>query len=332
VQPLQQTAPSPEGDTCGVCGDPIRYVDRISQSGDLAVCAARACRRVASRRERLAPAIFAHELDAQRRMIRQERARKAEEKQRVAEIARRQESQNAELLQQASLERPELAARQTGLVSIPSGLSALTPLSAERRERYRQQLEALVEAVRAPEDRETDDADEQHAEIAEKTGRVEGLLDAHPGLRSLSDRVCALCRGGCCREGADSAYLSRHTLRRVLAAHPEWGPGALVDAYLSRLAPETVAGACINQGAEGCVLPRELRSETCNGYYCETLEEFQERAADRGEPGVALAVRRSHPHWRRLDPAACHDVVEVAWVGSDLLVAVGVRPRPEAPA
>jgi hypothetical protein len=106
--------------------------------------------------------------------------------------------------------------------------------------------------------------------------------------RSL-ERLCAACRGHCCRTGGEHAYLSPRTFKRVLEARPGLGGDALIELYLDHVPARSYARSCIFHTASGCALPRELRSETCNRFFCSGIDAMKQRASAHPERAI-LAV------------------------------------------
>jgi hypothetical protein len=84
---------------------------------------------------------------------------------------------------------------------------------------------------------------------------------------------CATCQGHCCRGGGEHAYLDERTLARVRTARPELEARAVIGLYVAALAPRAYAGSCLFHGESGCTLPRLLRAELCNSYYCNGLRD-----------------------------------------------------------
>jgi hypothetical protein len=123
------------------------------------------------------------------------------------------------------------------------------------------------------------------------------------GLEDALHGACTLCRGSCCGRGGNHAYLTVETLRRSLSRHPRPRPRELFAAYLSYVGARTYKGSCLFHQAGGCSLPRELRSDTCNRYYCEGLTEFRQQVAD-GHPARAFFATTSGDIVR---DAAFHD-------------------------
>jgi hypothetical protein len=113
-----------------------------------------------------------------------------------------------------------------------------------------------------------------------------------PEVQAVLGRVCAFCQGWCCRSGGDHAYLTVDTLRRYLAAHPGRRPRDVLADYLGRVGHKTYRGSCVYHGPAGCGLPREMRSDTCNDYYCTGLDRFREAVGDVA-PARAAVVSQS---------------------------------------
>jgi hypothetical protein len=111
---------------------------------------------------------------------------------------------------------------------------------------------------------------------------------AAPELQAVLGQVCAFCRGRCCQNGGDQAYLTADTLLRYLAANPGRRPRDVLADYLGRVGAKTYRGSCVYHGPRGCGLPPEMRSDTCNRFYCRGLERF--RAAVGGAAPARAAV------------------------------------------
>jgi hypothetical protein len=93
--------------------------------------------------------------------------------------------------------------------------------------------------------------------------------------------ACALCRGFCCGNGGNHAYLTVETLRHYMAKRPDQGPDEVLAAYVGHVRSGTVEGSCIFHQPGGCGLPREMRSDTCNRFFCKGLTGFQQGLTGR---------------------------------------------------
>jgi hypothetical protein len=109
----------------------------------------------------------------------------------------------------------------------------------------------------------------------------------------MLEAACGRCRGRCCRNGGDRAYLDARTLQRVMAEQPARAGETLIDEYLRYVPKRSFAGSCIYHSASGCALPRELRSDTCIRYYCGSLRRTLDVVAAEG--GRAVIAVFEHP-------------------------------------
>jgi hypothetical protein len=101
---------------------------------------------------------------------------------------------------------------------------------------------------------------------------------AHPEPGGFAARVagtaCGLCKGRCCKNGADDAFLDEPTLLRVRHARPALNARAVLRLFVDRVPPDAYQGSCIFHGKQGCTLDRSLRSEVCNSYFCGGLQNY----------------------------------------------------------
>jgi hypothetical protein len=99
---------------------------------------------------------------------------------------------------------------------------------------------------------------------------------------ALLANACSTCGGDCCYPGRDQAFLDVDTMRRYMAEHPEQRPRHVLENFLSHLPNRSHQDACVYQTAMGCALPRGMRADICNAYYCQGLEDLREELARRG--------------------------------------------------
>jgi len=112
------------------------------------------------------------------------------------------------------------------------------------------------------------------------------VIDAPPGVPTPDDaallgRACATCGGHCCSHGGDRAFVSADTVRRYAAEHPAVRASHVVRAYARRLRGDTHDGSCVFHRRDGCALPTEMRSDTCNRYVCGALAELRRAGTPR---------------------------------------------------
>jgi hypothetical protein len=113
-----------------------------------------------------------------------------------------------------------------------------------------------------------------------------------PGPIGFAGKVarsaCSLCKGQCCRNGDDDAFLEDRTLARVRLAMPELKDRAMLRLYLDRVPPVAYRDSCIFHGKKGCTLDRSMRADVCNTYYCGGLGAFM-KSRDAPVPTVIIA-------------------------------------------
>ncbi len=159
---------------------------------------------------------------------------------------------------------------------IPRDRDVPAPLNPDRREALRTHVTAVATLA----------LDHARGIVVEDDAKpvVRPLLPTpSPEVGAFLLGACSACRGACCKSGAEHAYLTKHTMLHYLHVHPDSTLEQIVNAYLAALVPETMSRGCIYQHAEGCSLPRAMRSVTCNQFYCEPLYDLRLAHRD-GEP------------------------------------------------
>jgi hypothetical protein len=279
-------------------------------AGTDVVCESAECRLLLSRRAELSPDAFRFLVATRGQQRRDLRKFFEVERQRRAERTARYALEHEAIRQSVGLDGEPLASRYPLLV-LPSGPPTLAPLPEQRRQRYRAHLDSIIaEAV------EADDSEPA----------LEPSADESPV--PLGAQLCTVCRGGCCPAGGERAYLTAATIRRVMRLRPELRPEQIADEYLAHLVDRTFDGSCVNHTVTGCGLPRQMRSDTCNDYYCEPVREWQVRCASGEQALGAFVIQRRQNHWNRDRLNVPNDVV-----GVSVVTEAGIRPlaTPAAP-
>ncbi|MEP3478789.1 MAG: hypothetical protein ABJZ55_06050 [Fuerstiella sp.] len=93
--------------------------------------------------------------------------------------------------------------------------------------------------------------------------------------------ACSTCRGACCLQGKGHAFLVKEFLAWRLLNENGMSPTLMIEDYLSRIPKLSYDKSCVYQGPEGCVLTREVRSSTCNGFLCTGIHDGFRRVQDR---------------------------------------------------
>lgn len=116
-----------------------------------------------------------------------------------------------------------------------------------------------------------------------------------PATQALATRLCTMCRGRCCRFGLHGkAFLRAPQLRSWVDATPGATWGDAVEHYVGHVAAESLESSCLFHGRQGCTLPRERRSQVCNEYACDTLEQLRDAVGDDGDVAVVVGVSAAH--------------------------------------
>jgi hypothetical protein len=105
-------------------------------------------------------------------------------------------------------------------------------------------------------------------------------------------QACTTCQGYCCKSGGDRAYLTQQTIARVLAASPQMSLEDVFRAYLDRVPRESYARSCIYHAEKGCNLPTDMRSDTCNAFFCSNVRRFSASLGnEESRPTLAAALK-----------------------------------------
>ena len=103
--------------------------------------------------------------------------------------------------------------------------------------------------------------------------------------------ACATCRGECCSQGGDHAFLQHEVIARYMDAFPRQRPIEILATFMSYLPRKTYQESCVYHGATGCGLPREMRASLCNDFQCNGLKKMCAQIRFCEEPEVfAVAV------------------------------------------
>lgn len=87
---------------------------------------------------------------------------------------------------------------------------------------------------------------------------------------------CHTCAGSCCRQGfANMAFIRPHILERTKNLLGLPSLASTIEHYVNLIPDLHVGGSCFYHGPNGCVVPREQRSDVCNRYKCHALKRYQ---------------------------------------------------------
>ena len=156
-------------------------------------------------------------------------------------------------------------------VIVPRNDRPLVEMSASRVQRLRSHLLSVMTGMKPD------------APDASSRPEPEGIA------ARVARTACGLCRGWCCRNGADDAFLDAPTLARAGLNRPD--SDAVMQYYVDRVPAVAYQGSCIFHGERGCTLDRSMRSDVCNSYFCGGLHAYV-RGSDSVSPVVVIAGER----------------------------------------
>ena len=303
---------------CEICGNAIHHPDALLIADPTyPVCRSFECRNLLRQKSGMTTTMFKTHIEFKRKVNTERVAREALHKKRVEEVTEKERNEHQQIFDAVLQSHPQQTKNNTHLLVIPSGLSDLVPPSAERITNYTQHLDHIIQQA-AEHANASEVVQDQHYVAHERLLKLEQKFADNPDLHAVSDRLCTMCKGGCCASGKDHAYLSVISLRRYMDLHPALTHDELRHIYVSRIADKTINNACINQTASGCGLPRELRSAICNEYYCDPLKLFQKKQQSKQPMDRVLAIQRANTHWNQFDLNVVNEVVRVALVDTEI--------------
>jgi hypothetical protein len=153
-------------------------------------------------------------------------------------------------------------------VIVPRNDRSLVPTSPDRIRRLREHLRRLYILMRP----------------AEPASMVRAGPKGFVGR--VANTACSLCRGWCCFNGADDAFLDEATLARV--APGLMSTAEVIEMYVACVPDVSYRDSCIFHGTRGCTLDRSMRSDVCNSYFCHGLHSFISSVEEAG-PTVVIS-------------------------------------------
>jgi hypothetical protein len=191
------------------------------------------------------------------------------------------------------------------------------PLSRKRRATFEANLRRNLAKARA-----RLAAEEEPQPVTKLYSADDSRTDAErEAERKLLGTACGMCRGRCCIGGADHAFNDSDTMMRYLQRNPDHDDETIVDRYLSYIAPRTLSPGCIYQHKQGCTLPRDLRADICNRFYCGDISVVRNHYF-AGDPVRAYFL---HQDGGRLLGGRFVDIPVATAAGSDSVVKEATR-------
>jgi len=300
---------------CEVCSVKILYSAALVAKGlDYTVCDSPDCRSVMAKQSSMTASSFKSFLDYKKRSIHKHRERNVARRKYIAELGEREDRENNEMYRFALNVNPALSKENTHLMYVPSGRTELSIPAEKRIDDYIERLREIISEACDEAKISGSKFEFEHDDAYNKRVAMEQKLDDNPALRIVSDKICTLCQGGCCVTGNDHAYLTVNTIRRILVETPGLLEDEILELYTSRISSESIENSCINNTASGCALPRDLRSDICNGFYCESIHAYQQETIENNSLKKIIAVKRASTYWHRLEEGIDNKIVNVVLV------------------
>jgi len=264
--------------SCKVCGGSLHHL----RPDEEAVCVRPECRFVVSQKNKMPANVYKQFFAARAGHLR-ERERQTRRQNETIRLAQEQEkTENQEFWQAGMATFPDYPIEQYPLLAVPFNSRKLILLPERRKRAFRDRLNKLISSV---------------TESPQALNNEQLYPNPPPKAAKLLAGACALCKGACCLNGGEHAYLREPTLVRVMQTDPSLRPLHLLDLYLSHLGKKTYESACVYQGEKGCVLPLELRSNICSDYFCPPLNTFKREFEEEENPAGAFVIVRAREHW-----------------------------------
>ncbi|NJN47334.1 MAG: hypothetical protein HC808_13620 [Candidatus Competibacteraceae bacterium] len=310
------------GKKCIVCDAAVSYADSLlTTDSDFLVCRSHYCRALLGQRKRLPPSMFKAYFNIQKEVIRKQKQIDLDERNHIEQIIQKEQLENSNIHHFLANKLSNYINGESSVLAIPTGLNKTGKIPSRRVDNYRSHLENVIVQAMSLSDAGQVSVDQQ-AKVRENLAALDKKMAENPAMKIMSDYVCGFCKGGCCAKGGDNAFIEVNTIRRYLDAHPEVSADEMLEKYLSYLGENAITNSCINQTSSGCCLPRELRSDVCNSFYCDQLKEYQEKNAQNPNLLPTVVIQRTNHHWNRFEAKEGNNVSAIAVVsmqGVDLI-------------
>jgi hypothetical protein len=159
---------------------------------------------------------------------------------------------------------------------VPANQRRLAEVPAERRYELREHLLRLLQEAAATKD---------HTDKPDEAGTAGLAPDEDSTLAAAFQAACGTCQGQCCLGAGSHAHLNVETVQGYRERHGAPSAADMLHAYESKLGACGYEGSCIFHGAEGCALPRDMRSSSCTSFECVALryvrDHFRSPGANR---------------------------------------------------
>jgi len=190
----------------------------------------------------------------------------------------------AEHYRDSVLQGSELQVGKADVYVLPANIQRLNSLPEKRIRLFRDRLIGVISCAMATRHGGSR-VSEQEADC--ELEKKQSIMDDP----SIAGHACATCRGECCSQGGNHAFMQPHVVSRYMNSFPRQRPIEILAAFMSYLPRKTYQGSCVYHGVKGCGLPREMRASLCNDFQCNGLKKMCVQTRFCKEPEVfAVAV------------------------------------------
>lgn len=297
---MLKTKQTLDGQICDVCNESFVSISESQLvKHNYQVCASIACKNIIQQCKTKTSEAARLYLQLQSKLIKERKQRLLDEEKRITELEKQQLDENTEILNHTLSTNPDVDENLIQIVEVPSGILQTATLARKRVEEYKMYLQAIADKA-IQYDSSSQIPDKTLHELQQKRQAIEHRLENNPKTKTMSEALCTMCKGGCCTSGKNTAYLTELTIRRFMDDNPELTASQVVDKYLSYLSDSPILNSCINHTDRGCGLPRHMRSDICNGYFCDSVVSFQRKDEANTSPIPILAIQRANTLWLSL--------------------------------
>ena len=257
------------------------------------VCANPHCRNIIKQQHQMTEVQFSSYLALQQKLVREKKEKERHFASKKSSQILCEKNEAEALLDQYRNDQPSDELHYVEIVTLPTGKDQITYLSQQRKDRYLEHLNNIIN--QAFETKSIEDlVKDEHFDAYEKRIKMDRLLKDNEELSKTCDNLCMMCEGGCCVSAGTHSYLSTATIKRFMESHPSLSKDDIKNKYLNYLPEKSVEDSCVHQTDTGCALPRNLRSDICNGYFCEPIKKLQKHHLDNAKPLDIFAVQRRY--------------------------------------
>jgi len=307
---------------CAVCDGKLDFHARYGDRRDTNLCKSLDCLRIWKLKATLDPGVFAWKVECHKRFQKNTRRASRLRKKHIKKKIEQEHQENKACISLLSETNSFYAQNANALPTLllPSGPDKIVNLSKKRITQYTHHLYKVISSTFSGSDVKKSETGNS-AELKQTQQRIK----QHSVIGKLNVQFCTTCRGGCCAQGNEEAYIEDATIRRIRRIKPTMRPRDILEVYLSALSPKVIKESCINHTINGCGLDREFRSGVCNRfYYAPLLAYFKKYTAEPDEILGALVINRKEGVLGNPNSLK-NPIVSVSIVESDQIIMVKSR-------